>query len=212
VKGRVGVPKVLKTAVVIMIAAAAPAAAQMNFGLVAGVVSSNPSISPESSVEMNSAYTGFVGGISLSRDLSPGLALAPEALYVMKGADHSEPVAGTTITTGTRISYIEVPVLFRYRIGERTRTHLFITAGPDISFKLSCSQFEGSAASMPCPDDTSDGFKSTDAGLMFGAGDAMRRISLSVRYDLGLNNISNDDAVSVKSRTIFGVVGLALGK
>ena len=160
--------------------------AQSGFGIVGGFVSSNASIDPPLSGLTLSSRVGFAGGLSLTTKLSPNLVFAPEFMYVMKGVDLSETVSGVAIKIQEKITYVEAPMLLRYLFGMSGAT-LFVTAGPAISFKLSCKEDQTGIAGQPASQDcnsTSDansGVKSTDVSAMFGAGVAVNRLAFSVR-------------------------------
>ena len=195
--------------------AAAPLTAQSGFGLVGGLVSSNVSFSTTlASGVTKSSRTGGAVGIFISQRLADKFTIAPEALYIMKG--YKTSISG--LGDGTvKSSYIEVPVLFRYTLAGSGDTHFFVTAGPEVSFKLTCKNQFGGLPSSDCnlANDPTSGIKSTDFGVMFGAGVSYSRFSGSVRYDAGLTNISRDNtsgATTIKNRAILALVGISFGK
>ena len=212
-----------KTVAVIALGAitlATPAVAQSGFGLVGGFVSSNATIDPPLGGLTASSRTGFAGGIAYTAKLSSNLVFAPEAMYVMKGVDLSETVAGTAISVHEKLSYVEVPALLRYMFGMRGAS-LFVTAGPAISFKVSCKEEQtgipGEPASQDCndPSNPNSGVKSSDVSVMFGAGVAVNRFAFSVRYDAGLSNVSNDvsaNASTAKNKAILALVTITFGR
>ena len=198
------------------LAAAAPLGAQSGFGIVGGLVSANVSQSPQAAGVTYNSRTGFAAGISLTAELAKGISIGPEALYAQKGSNLASSV-GTLYTGFAKATYVEVPLLLRIGLGSGA-THFFVTAGPEVSFNLNCrTAVIGLIPEMDCndPADPKSGVKSTDYGVMFGAGVAMGRLSISARYDLGLANISRDNtagAAVVKNKAIFAMIGLSLGK
>ena len=197
--------------------AASPLTGQARFGVVAGGVSATVSATNNTAFSVSS-LTGLAAGISLRTRLAHNVSLAPEALFVMKGAKETLIAAPTTTAT-TRANYLEVPVLVRVMLGDGTMRP-FLMGGPQASFKLSCQTtvagagpgFDGTSDCNKSTDNTS-GITSTDVGLMIGAGIAGDRLSVSIRYDLGLVNIVRDQsagAVTAKNRAFMAMVGIAL--
>jgi hypothetical protein len=208
---------VLSLAVVLT---ARAASAQLSLGLVAGGISASTSSDGLGRLPISSV-TGFAGGLSLAIPLSHGISLAPEILFAMKGTTDKLSTAGTDAVpqeTGTiKIGYVEVPVLFRATFGAGS-LRPFVTAGPEIAFKVSCSfaivgtdpTFNGKSNCSQYTYVDVSGVKSTDMGAMVGVGLSSGRMSVSVRYDLSLTNSSSPDIYGAysKNRAIMAVVGV----
>lgn len=200
-----------------LIAAAAPLTAQTGIGVVGGFVSANVTSDPNPVGTTYSGKSGFAAGVSLTFGSATGLSVAPEALYVLKGTTVSGAVGATSYSGSVKASYVEVPLLFRVGLGSGS-TRFYLTGGPAIAFEMTCKTvIPGIVAEKDCndPADPTTGIKSTDYGVMFGAGVAMGKLTLSARYDLGLVNINKDvstGAATVKNKAIFVMLGLALGK
>lgn len=183
--------------------------AQSHIGVVGGLVSSNFSVS-EGSVSGQKSRTGFAAGVSVTSPISKGFDFAPELLYVQKGITAN---AGSGINAAFKLSYIEVPVLFRYSFSSTGDAQPYFLAGPEIAMKASCdiSATSGSSsASQACKDvDPADEPKSVDYGVLFGVGLALKNFSVSVRYDLGLSNIRDNGSTGTSKNTALMVlVGL----
>lgn len=132
--------------------------------------------------------TGLAVGAALSHPLAPSIFLQPELLYSMKGASYSSG----GVTDKAKVNYIEVPVLFGYRLATSSQMRPFVVAGPTLGFLASCKLEEtsgGTTQSASCKDLGLE-TKSFDLGLTGGAGidfpvGAMT-LNLSARYTLGL--------------------------
>ncbi len=188
-----------------LIAAAAPLSAQ-GIGLVAGVVSANISVDPLLSGTEVSSRTGFAGGLSLTIMSNKMMSLGAEGLYVQKGAK----LKSGTITGSEEIAYLEVPVLLHIKLGGGP-THPFLLVGAQYSMMLSCSQKISTLADVDCK--ASDDIKSSDFGIMAGIGIRSGKLSLSIRYDLGLQNITKDPSVgdpTAKNKAIMALVGISM--
>jgi hypothetical protein len=208
------------TIVLAFVLVARAASAQVTLGLVAGGTSATTSDFGMGRTPVSSV-TGFAGGLSLTVPLSHHISLAPEILFAMKGTtdklfllSSNGPVPNVSGTSN--INYIEVPVLVRLSFGSGA-LRPFVTAGPEIAFKVACNftvsgpatNLNGESACSQATLTAESGVKSTDLGAMVGAGLSSGRLSVSVRYDVGLSNWSLDTyGAWAKNRAIMAVVGV----
>lgn len=174
--------------------------------------------------------TGFAVDAFAELRLSDYWSIQPEAGYALKGAGFSFIRSDTTvIDRDIAISYLEVsaPVILRPPV-RTDLVHPRLYLGPRVSLEVKCSvEFEGDpdlSDSYDCdeavqvdpgaenPEFAFTETKSTDVGLIFGAGlDLGRgpgRVSIDARYDFGLTNI-HDVAVGqeIKNRGFQILVG-----
>lgn len=203
---------VISAAVVATVLGATPLVAQHKFGVVAGGTSSKVTISGDGASVSFDSRTGFALGLSHTHQLSRDIEFAPELLYVQKGTKLEADEGDLNL----KLSYVQLPLLFRARIGSAS-THPFVTAGPAVAVKAGCRlslSSGGASVSDDCDAAELDGtgFKSVDFGVVFGAGIAAKRLSVSVRYDLGLANIidNGEAGVTYKNRSILALVGISL--
>lgn len=131
---------------------------------------------------------GVTAGVFVTLGLTPQFALQPEVLYVQKG--------GRTEVNdqSLKISYIEVPLLAKFRIpaggkGRNFSPHLY--AGGALGFKVGCNLKSGSPT-LSCEDIGAE-VKTTDFSLVFGAGVNIGRVMIDARLDLGLSKIGEPD-------------------
>ena len=187
------------------LAAAAPLTAQ-GIGLVAGVVSAKISVDPPLSGTEVSSRTGFVGGLSLTIMSNKAMSLGAEGLYVQKGAK----LKSGTVTGSEEIAYLEVPVLLHIKLGSGPM-HPFLLVGAQYSMMLSCSQKISTLADVDCK--ANNDIRSSDYGIMAGIGIRSGKLSLSIRYDLGLQDITKDPSPGdpvAKNRAIMALVGISM--
>jgi len=191
-------------------AVAAPAVAQIkSVGLLAGATFAKLGGSDVPDGIENKV--GFMGGGFVDIGLGGIISVRPEVAYVQKGAKQSD--AGDELKL--KLDYIEVPVLLVVSVptgGGMVKPEFF--AGPAIAFKASCKftgTSGGQSATANCDDPGVDSpIKSTDFGVMFGAGVAVRNFMASVRYDLGLTKIDDStDPGNIKNRAFMILVGWA---
>lgn len=179
---------------------AAPAAAQSGISLIAGMTSTSLSYEFEDGTEADdiASRTGFAVGLGIERAAGGGLTFAPELLYVMKGANEE---GGDGYY---KLSYLEVPLLFRYNFASGGSAAPYLTAGPAVSFLASCTVGDDDD-SESCDDafGPDNGYKSIDYGIMFGAGVKFNRFGISARYNMGLANITEEDCCTEKNKALM---------
>ena len=126
-------------------------------------------------------HAGLIGHIHLNEQLG----LQPELVYSMQGAKSGD--------TNLNLDYLNVPVLFQYMFDNGFR----LQAGPQVGILV-----RGKAENGNSTVDIKDDFKSIDAGLSFGAGyiHTPSSFGIDVRYNLGLNDISESAATESNSR------------
>jgi len=179
------------------------------FGVVAGLNFARLSGDSTSGTKQR---IGFVGGATLNLPISPNWAFAPELVYSQKGVKASDTDFNATI----KLSYIELPVLFRYDFGTAGGVRPFLLAGPALALKTGCSfEVESGGVSLSGGCDSADdgtgettSFKSFDVGAMFGGGLSFdvggRTMRLGVHYNFGLVEIA--DGGDAKNR-VLSLVG-----
>ena len=188
------------------------ARAQMKGSVIGGYVSAKVSESFQGTTVTLDSRAGLAAGLGMTRDVAHDIAFAPELLYVQKGFDQ-------TSGTGTdefkfKLSYIEVPILFRAMFAGRS-ARPFVTAGPAIAFKVACAgeaSTGGSSVSQDCSVNDGPNLNSVDFGVIVGAGVGYRNLTFSARYDAGLANIEKNAPAgqSLKNRAWLFLVSLAV--
>ena len=134
--------------------------------------------------------TGVIGGGFLRYKISPSLAIEPQLLITMKGAE--APVLG--FDTKLKLTYLEFPVLFRFTIPTQGNVSPSIFAGPSAGLKLSS---KGTATSPGFSVEADlENTKGIEFGLVIGGGITVgsndTKIFLDGKYNLGLTNVFED--------------------
>lgn len=198
--------------VLVLLLAAGSAQAQVTVGAKGGV---NFASFSGDDAEDAGTLTGFNGGIFLQIGAGRFVTIQPEAVYSMQGAEFDED--GTSFDL--KVNYVQVPVLARVTfagMGTSVRPHFLL--GPYVAFKLGCD-FEGDDASVECDADELQAIgipevKSTDFGLVFGAGLAfgMTRGEFFVdgRLVQGLTNVFDVEDSDVKNEVWQINAGISL--
>jgi hypothetical protein len=195
--------------------------AQVRFGVVGGFVSASASISPPQEALTVQSRSGVAIGLSMTTAISRNVDFAPELMYVNKGIKGSAGFGSFTATITDKIDYIEAPLLVRFMPEMKGSARISLMAGPTIAVRVKCSISQQGIPDEPESQDCDDPFdptagpRSTDFGAMFGVGVHSGRLSLSVRYEAGLINISKDDttdASTAKNKALFILLGYSFGK
>lgn len=135
--------------------------------------------------DAKSLYSFAIGGFCAC-NFNEMFALQPEIYYSVKGTKE-ETIAGDI---DLKLGYIDIPILFKVKFpleGKNWSPNLY--AGPYFAFLLS-ADVEGF--------DVKDDMKSTDLGLVVGAGfdfmlsEGTRALNLDFRYSIGFTKL--DDA------------------
>lgn len=183
-----------------LLAFAVPASAQSGLSIVGGVVSSSFTGEDDEGNEADdiASRLGFAVGVGLSGGMTQGLSFAPEVLYVQKGGNEDGGDAYLKMT------FIEVPLLFRYYFGGGGSMMPFITGGPAVAYMLGCDLGDDDG-SETCDEvyGEDDSYKKLDYGVMVGVGASFNRVTITARYDLGLANTDKADGFSHKNKALM---------
>jgi hypothetical protein len=175
-----------------------PAAAQVGFGLKAGLNLTNLDVDdPELSYE---SMTGYHAGIFL-RGKFDKVAIQPELLLFTQRGDLESSVFGTA---QEQFTYLSIPLIFKfYPIGG-----LNIQLGPQFGFLLE-GEREFDTILGSGSQDVTDYYKESDVSVSVGAGyDFDFGLGVDLRYNIGVKDIN--DAASgeeVKSRIFLVSLG-----
>ena len=184
------------------IASAAQSPSAVTFGLKGGVNSATVDVSDDSDYGMR---WGAVGGLFLGGRITDNVGLQVEGLFSQHGATDKTPGSDVKI----RVTYIDVPVLLRFGSTTTNATHFHVFTGPQAGFKVNA---EATSKAADLTVDLDDDVENLDFGWTAGVGVERNRVSLDVRYTLGLKNVASDSATSdtAKNRTFTALVGLRL--
>lgn len=161
--------------------------------------------------------TGFHAGLFLSVPLGNYFALVPGAAYSQEGTSVD---AGGGISGTFKLDYLEIPVLLKLGAPLQGKGTLrpFVMAGPSLGFRLSCklhAESGSQSAEADCDDPSIQlESKSVQFSALFGAGIDVGRVTLGLKYQLGLSSIDDTGGdADVKNRvlSIFAGYGFRLG-
>ncbi|NQT25448.1 PorT family protein [candidate division KSB1 bacterium] len=164
--------------------------------------------------------TGFAVGGYVLYPLNESVTMQIEALYAQKGVkmEGEETITyyGYTMTydykSTINLTYIEIPVLFRYDIQSSGNMKPYIIAGPYIALTMG-AKVKWESGDESGSDDIKDDIKGMDYGVILGAGVKVNeKISIDARYSMGLTSVddSEHDAGDMKNKVISVTAGYAL--
>jgi hypothetical protein len=196
-------------ALFVMLVAPGPAAAKVQFGLKAGGNMAN--ITGAYAQDLNTTLknkVGFVGGVFLAFNMGSVFTLQLEVLYTMKGSNMSYTDVGTTYIEKLYGNYIEIPLLFKFRI-PTPLVSPFVFAGPAVGFKLS-EKLTENGTDVPLDQAL---LKNNDYGAIFGGGvNIGSHFQLDVRYSMGLQKViatvSGETPLDIKNGVWSATIGI----
>lgn len=159
--------------------------AQMGFGVKAGLNMADlqdlKAIDTIDKLE-NESKTGFVGGAYLKFPFGP-LKLQVEGLYSLKGAKGTSFNGLSSAEWETKLTYLEFPVLLRYEM-PTPMLKPFFYGGASVALLTKAEERNSNTDSSW--EDIKDGLKTTDYGLVVGAGVELLGLTVEGRYTHGL--------------------------
>ncbi len=171
-------------------------ASQWEWGFKTGIVRSKAGFSHD----LPYITLGPINELSLGSYLSyffikDQLGLQPEINYSVIGFDVLEEDLGQEVSSKYKISYVEIPFLIAYRFPLRGRFKPGLVLGPYLGFAHSVREVQTAFGNTE-KRELNDNLKKTDIGLVFGGNVrytlGSMNVMLSVRYGLGLVNISKN--------------------
>ncbi len=188
-------------------------------GIKAGV-----NIASVSENEANGSYTdyakksviGFQGGLTYDLGVSEMFSIQPELLFIQKGGKSTYKLDDANkIENRYYYNYLEVPVLAKLKFyGEDdASTGFYFIAGPYLGLAMG-GKIATTTTLLGVETDRKDDFvfdnssagaraKRLDYGVAFGGGVKINRLVLDLRYNFGLNNVADGDALNSNDNKPF---------
>jgi hypothetical protein len=189
----------------VLLGAGSAAAQDVSGGVKGGVNFANLVIDGDvADLNLETRIGPVVGGF-VTWPVTPRFDIQPEALVSWKGASFDE----FGVEADIEITYLEIPVLFRYGSPVSSGTSLKLFAGPSLAFKLN-AEATGEFLGVSEDQDIDDEVEGFDFGLVIGAGIEAGRITLDGRYTWGLSSVNTmpeEDEAKVKNRVFSILVG-----
>ena len=151
------------------------------FGLKGGV---NLSSFPQSGAYSNSSQAGYLGGV-WARFGAVGFNFQPELYATSKDVNVSYDQDNQTYTNKAKFTSLDLPLLVGGKVGAFGLGARFYT-GPVVSFAINKDQTLSDAAH----DAGTLDFKNQNYAWQVGAGLDVRKLSIDLRYEAGLDKIA----------------------
>lgn len=146
--------------------------------------------------EKSDPKLGFAAGLFVEKPFSDIISGQFEVLYVQKGGtgdtDDAEFDDVEIQDGGLTLSFVDVPVLLKANIPLDGDVQPFVYGGPFAGYLLDASAESGGESFDEV--EIKDLLKDVNFGLVFGGGVSFGKISLDIRYDLGLANIFDSES------------------
>jgi len=151
------------------------------FGLKGGV---NLSSFPQNGIYSNSSQAGYLGGV-WARFGAVGFNFQPELYATSKDVNVSYDQDNQTYTNKAKFTSLDLPLLVGGKVGAFGLGARFYT-GPVVSFAINKDQTLSDAAH----DAGTLDFKNQNYAWQVGAGLDVRKLSIDLRYEAGLDKIA----------------------
>ncbi len=175
---------------------AAPASAQAQIGLKAGL---NVSNFVGDDADGSEARLGFVGGLTGRFDVTPTVAFQLEALYSQKGEtlDAAFLDSERDFQIDTRLDYIEIPASLRFGVPLSPLLDAGVSVGGYVGVPLSSEVSADGDVPRDILDDIAadDVDANTDYGVLIGVDVGSGPFFVDARYTLGLAEVTDFDPV-----------------
>ncbi len=169
---------------------------------------------------------GFQAGLTFELPIAGPLAIQPEFLFVQKGGKSEFAVNSDNKGKASVVyNYLEIPLLLKLKFGstDGEGAAFYLIGGPYAGYVISgkakqeltvLGQTTESEQKIDYDDDDFDDEGRLDWGTTFGAGVHLGRMFIDARYNLGINNIlDNDDDNGTNDDPFLRTrgIGLTLG-
>lgn len=152
----------------------------------------------------NNTVTGFQAGVAFDLGLSKVFTIQPELLFIQKGGKATYRInEDNQIVSRLYYNYVEVPVLAKLKFYGESGSGFYVLGGPFVGLAVSGKskttttllgnttvdeeEFEFDN------DDEGERQRRTDWGVSVGAGIKFGQAYLDARYNLGINNLLDED-------------------
>ncbi len=176
-------------------------AQQAKFGLKGGLNIANQSNTALSGLAQtnSSSIIGFNIGGYVEIELANKISIQPELLFSLQGGklsyvdylrlDYMDPGEYVNVETVDKLSYINMPIMFKYYVIDK----LTLELGPQLGILVSSNRntsYYGPTYSGNSSRNSKDFYSTIDYGINLGAGyNISENIAVGIRYNIGVNNI-----------------------
>lgn len=153
----------------------------------------------------NNSVAGLQAGLSFDLGLSKVFTIQPELLFIQKGGKSTYVInSDNKIVSRLYYNFVEVPVLAKLKFFDEDGSGFYVVGGPFIGLAFSGKQkVSTTLLGNTTTDERTFEFENdtegerqrrTDFGVSFGAGVKFGQVFIDARYNLGINNLLDNDA------------------
>lgn len=181
--------------------------AQTSFGAKAGYAVSSFRGDDANNIDWQS---GFAGGLFVNVYVFDFFTIQPEVLFRQRGGKSASETFN--INQNVRLSYMDVPILFKLRIPISETFYPHIYAGPQLSYNIN-GEYEVSGTSLVAQKDVN--VRKIDFGgiMGFGLDVVINKLFLTADWRYGLGALSvdkGDNALKLKNEDISILLGVGV--
>lgn len=153
---------------------------------------------------------GFAFGGFVFWDIGEHFRIQPELLFNIKGSQKEDPIIEKMDKMSTKLTYLDVPVLIKYKIRTKGKLKLNIFFGPTLGWNIKANMMLESGGDIS--EEDIDNIKNIDFGLIVGFGSIfINKITVDLRYYQGLISINAADKTrNEKNRVLSLMLGYCL--
>lgn len=192
-------------------------AQKTQFGIKGGLNISNQSNIVETlgAPQKSSSIIGFNIGGFVEIKISDKISVQPELLYSAQGGKSNsvvflrpnadDPGELFDVEYKSSLSYVNIPVMFKYYVIEKLSLELGPQLGILVSSKIKQTLTGQTSGQTRSNDNDGDFYNSIDYGINIGAGYVIsKNISAEIRYNIGLSDISTQ-ASNESKNSVFSI-------
>lgn len=195
---------------VLLLAVSVPAAITFDLGVKAGASISNMRWSDDNGTEKSLVKPTF--GAFATINFSGNFAIQPEIWYLPMGEYWTFTIDSDDWKEVWVANYLHIPVLLKARLAQKGKFVPFAIAGPALGILLSAKNNHYLNGEFDSGVSVKEWHKSVDFGVDFGLGAEMMmntlKLSLELRYYLGLLDASADELHTLKNNSLMIAIGV----
>jgi hypothetical protein len=163
--------------------------AQNHIGIKAGVSLMNLGAATSNGISINYQYrSGLQIGVFGEENLSEKVTLSPQLLYTQKGGNVQTTISGIEFVGYTQINYIDLPVLFGFKLQPK----LTFLVGPQASFLMSQKTLITATGAGSNTNTETEGLRRVLLGGNLGlAYNLTKHVSINANYIFDFNNVAD---------------------
>ena len=148
---------------------------------------------------------GFVFGGFVYWDISKHLRIQPELLFNIKGSKRETSVMDNLDKYSTKLTYLEIPLLFQYITRRKSTFNFGLILGPTLGWNIKARMKLESGGDIQ--EEDLKNIKNFDFSIIFGVtGILFERITVDIRYNYGLLSIRNHEDMANEKNRVFSIM------